>query len=191
MSLNKKLASLINNRPKYQVNDVAFENQALAEANAFGPDRSIQGQRNQLEQDTADALSRVQQTSGSTSSILSTLAKINDSKNASMRGLASDEAAIQRQKLNDLYATNNALIDEQDKAWNFNVNEPYQNQVQMLRDKKKARQENLWKILDTVGTLGLSAATGGAGGLAKGLFSGRSNPSYVPMNGTGAAIDAY
>ena len=63
--------------------------------------------------------------------------------------------------MRDLYGANQAMIDEKDKQWNFNVNEPYQNQLQALRDKKKFRQEMLFKALDTVGSLGISAASGG------------------------------
>ncbi len=177
MSLNKKLAKLVKNRPQYQINQEAFDNQALATANAFAPDQSIQQQRNILDQDVANTLNQVQQTSSSSSAILSTLAKINDSKNAAMRGLAGDEAAIQRDKMRDLYAANDALSEEKDKAWNFNTNEPYQNQIQMLRDKKKARQENMWRILDTVGSLGVSLLSGG--GRRKGV------------SGTGGAINSY
>lgn len=187
-SLNKQLAKLIKTRPQYQVNDAAYENQALASANAFAPDRAIEGQRNQLEQDTANALGQAQQVSSSSSGILSTLAKLNESKNATMRGLATDEAAIQRDKLRDLYQANENLIGEQDKAWNYNVNEPYQNQVQMVRDKKKARQENMWKILDTVGSLGVGALTGGTSSLSKGLLGSGQSGS---MTGSGAGINLY
>jgi len=160
-SLNRQLSDLIKNRPEYTINEGAFENQAMAESQAFGRDRAIMGMENQIEQNTADALGQAQQATTSSSALLSTLGKLNESKNASLRGLATDEAAIQRDKLRDLYGANAALGEEMDKAWNFNVNEPYQNQIQAIRDKKKARQENLWKIIDTVTSAGTSLATGG------------------------------
>ena len=37
-SLNGKIDSLIKNRPKYQIQDEAFQNQALAKNQAFGRD---------------------------------------------------------------------------------------------------------------------------------------------------------
>lgn len=166
-SLNKQLKALIANRPKYQIQPEAYQNQALAGAAAFGRDRSIQGMEGQVDQSTADMLSAAQQNSATSGSILNTLQKLNESRNSQYRNLAVDEAAIQRQKLNDLYQVNQNLIDEQDKAWNYNVNEPYQNQMQMIRDKKKARQENMWKIFDTLTAAGTSLATGGMSGVAK------------------------
>lgn len=161
-SLNKQLSALIKNRPQYNINQGAYDNQAMAQAQAFGRDRAIAGMEDQIDQNTTDALGQAQQATTSSSALLSTLGKLNESKNASLRGLATDEAAIQRDKLRDLYGANSALGEEMDKAWNFNVNEPYQNQIQAIRDKKKARQENLWKILDTVASVGTSLATGGA-----------------------------
>lgn len=160
-SLNKQLSTLIKKRPQYQIPDTAFDNVGLATSAAFGRDRAIQGMEEQIEQQTANAFGQAQGATSSTGALLSTLNKLNESKNASLRGLAVDEAALQRDKLRDLYGTNAELGDQMDKAWNFNVNEPYQNQIQAIRDKKKARQENLWKILDTVTSAGTSLLTGG------------------------------
>ena len=65
--------------------------------------------------------------------------------------------------MRDLYGANNAMIDEQDKAWNFNVNEPYQNQIQELRDRRKFRQELLFKAIDTAGAVAGSVVGAKAG----------------------------
>ena len=54
--------------------------------------------------------------------------------------------------------SNTALAEEKDKAWNYNVNEPYQNQMNYLVQKKRARTETAWKMMDFVASLGQSAA---------------------------------
>jgi len=160
-SLKSQLDALLANRPEYKISDEYGENTGLATANAFGRDRAIMGQENNIEQESADALGEASQVSSSTSSLLNTIAGISDSKNTALRGLATDEAGIQRGKMQDLYGANLASAEEKDKAFDYNVNQPYQNKVDELRKRRKQRQENAWKIADTIASLGLSAATGG------------------------------
>jgi len=168
MSLNKKIKNLIENRPKYQIQDEAFETQALAKNQAFGRDRGIQQAEQNIMTSGADAMGAAQQVSGSTNALLDTLASVSGNQNQQLRDLGVDEANVQSSRMKDLYGANSAMIDEQDKAWNFNVNEPYQNQVQALRDRKKFRQELLGKALDTVGGIaGAGAMSGGVGNLFK------------------------
>lgn len=157
-SLKNKLDRLIKNRPQYDIKDEVYENQALAKNQAFGRDRSSQIAEQNINTGMADSVGQAQQVSGSSNAILDTIAQINYGANNSLRDLAEQEAQIQSGRMNDLYGANNAVIDEQDKAWNFNVNEPYQNQIQALRDRKKFRQEALFKALDTVGAIGAGIA---------------------------------
>jgi hypothetical protein len=168
MGLNKKIKTLLENRPKYKIQDEAFETQALAKNQAFGRDRGIQQAEQNIMTQGADAMGQAQQVSGSTNALLDTLANVTNSQNQNLRELGVNEAQIQSDRMKDLYGANNAMIDEQDKAWNFNVNEPYQNQIQALRDRKKFRQELLGKALDTVGGIaGAGAMAGGIGNLFK------------------------
>lgn len=161
MSLNKKMARLIKNRPTYKINDEAFENQNLARSAAFGRDRSIQMQESQMEQDAANAASQAKDVTSSTSGLLSTIASIQANQNAAGRDLATTESSIQRDNLGNLMGANQAMIDEKDKAFDFNVNQPYQNKVQALRDRKKARGELVGSIVGGLTSIGASAATGG------------------------------
>lgn len=168
-NLKKQIDELIKNRPEYTIKDEAYQNQALAKNQAFGRDRGIQQAESNIQTQAADAVGQAQQVSGSSNAILDTIAGITGNANNSLRSLGVDEANIQSGRMRDLYGANNAMIDEKDKEWNFNVNEPYQNQIQELRNRRKAKQENFFKILDTIGGLGVSAATGGAFG-AGGTF---------------------
>lgn len=138
---SKTLDKLISNRPEYKINDEAYDNQAIARARAYGRDRSIQQQEENLEQDAANAMSRATDITSSTSGLLNAIASINASNSNARRGLAQDEATIQAQNMNQLIGVNNQMIDEKDKAWNFNKNMPYQLRVAALRDKIKYNQE--------------------------------------------------
>jgi hypothetical protein len=157
MSLNKKIKDLIENRPKYSIQDEAYENQALSKNMAFGRDRASQLAEQNIMSSAADAMGQAKQVSGSTNALLDTIAGITGSQNQSLRDLGVNEANVQSQRMRDLYGNNQAMIDEQDKAWNYNVNEPYQNQMQALRDRKKFRQEMLFKALDTIGSIGINS----------------------------------
>lgn len=158
MSLNKQIQNLIRNRPKYNISDEYYANQGLATNNAFGRDRSVMAQEANIGQSAADSMYEAGNLSGSASALLGVLANVNNSKNSALRGLAADESAIQQQKLAKVLESNTALAEEKDKAWNYNVNEPYQNQMNYLVQKKRARTETAWKMMDFVASLGQSAA---------------------------------
>lgn len=137
----RKLNKLISNAPKYKINDEAFENQNIARSQAFGRDRSIQMQQENVSQEAANSAGQARDISSSTSSLLSAISSINSSKNQTLRGLAQDESAIQNDKIQQLYGVNNMMIDEKDKRWNYNTNMPFQNKVAALRDKVKYNQD--------------------------------------------------
>lgn len=138
---NKALAREIKRAPQYTINDEAYQNQAVAQGQAFGMDRGIQTQRQNIEADAATAANQAKNVTNSTSSLLSTIASINSNKNQTLRGLTQDEASLKNQKIQQLYQVNNQMIDEKDKAWNYNVNMPYQMKIAALRDKVKANTE--------------------------------------------------
>jgi hypothetical protein len=137
----KKLNKMIENRPKYKIADEAYDNQAIAKAEAYGRDRAIQGQEQELEQGAANAVAAAKDVTAGTSGLLSTIAAINANKDAATRGLAQQEAQLQMQKKGQLLDVNNQMIDEKDKAWNYNENMPYQMKVAALRDRIKFNQE--------------------------------------------------
>src|SRR5688500_9880894 len=119
--LKTRISRAIKNMPKYKINEEAFENQSIARSQAFGRNRAIQMQEENIDQSAADAASQARDVTSSTSSLLSTIAAINANKTAGQRGLAQDEAAAQQQNVGQLYQANQAMIDEKDKAWNQNV----------------------------------------------------------------------
>jgi hypothetical protein len=136
-ALNKELA----NAPKYKITDEAFENQAMARSTAFGRDRGIQMGQENIAQSASDAASQARNVTNSTSSLLSTISAIQANKNQQLRGLAQDDAVLRNQKMQQLQGVNSQLIDEKDKAWNYNENMPFQMRVAMHRDKAKVGSE--------------------------------------------------
>lgn len=161
MSLNKQMNRLLKERPKYAINEEVFDNQALARGAAFGRDRSVQMQEQELEQGASDAVAQAKDVTSSTSGLLSTIASIQAGKDNALRNLATTESQIQQQNRGELYAANQAVIDEKDKAFDYNINQPYQNKIQALRDRKKARGELVGSIIGGLTSIGASAATGG------------------------------
>lgn len=176
----KEIKKLLNNRPKYEIPDEAAENQASARSQAYGRDRSIQMQQENINQEAANAASAAKDVSGSTSSLLSTIAAINANKTGQIRDLAQDEAGMQQGKLQNMYAANSAMIDEKDKAWNYNVNMPYQQRLQRANEKLRRSQMITDSFTGVAIAVGGSAATqgtsdqggsgNGEGGSSGGLF---------------------
>lgn len=137
----KRLQKELANAPKYKIQDEARQNQTLAKANAFGRDRAIQQAQEDVIQGNENAVSQAKDVTNSTSSLMGTIAQLQGMKNNALRSLAQDDAAMRQQKLLNLQGANEAMLDEKDKAWNYNVNMPFQNRVAMYRDKIKMGQE--------------------------------------------------
>lgn len=176
-NLKTQLDAAIKNRPKYNIAEEAYANQGLAKSRAFGRDRSIQMAEENVDRDVASSIGSAKNISSNTGAILDTLSSIGTSAMDTKRGLAMNEAQLQNQKFGELYGANNAMIDEKDKAWNYNVNQPYMNKIQALRDNRKFRQELLMKGLDFAGTIA-GATIGGPAGSASGGKLGSVVPEH-------------
>lgn len=171
--LKTRISRAIKNMPKYQINEEAFQNQAMARSQAFGRNRALQTQEENIDQSAADAASQAQQATSSTSSLLSTIAAINANTTSAQRGLAQDEAAIQQQNMGQLYNANQAMIDEKDKAWNQNVYAPWAAHLQNLKERKANRDAKWGSIAGGLLSAGASVLGGPIGGAVAGrLFGG-------------------
>lgn len=160
--LKGEMDELIEKRPKYEIAPEAYTNQAIAKARAFGRDRTIQRAEENVDQDVATGIGQTKNISSSTGAILDTLGALSSSGMESKRALAGTESQLQNQRIADLYGTNSAMIDEKDKQFGYNVNDPYQLQIQKLREQRKYRQELLMQSLDLAGTVAGATLTGGA-----------------------------
>jgi hypothetical protein len=181
----KKQAKLINNRPEYKINEEVYDNQAIARSEAYGRDRAIQGREKQMDVETSQAVSDVQDVTTGTSSLLSTIAAIRANQDVNKRALAVDEASLQAQKKSQLLNVNNQVIDEKDKAWNYNTNMPYQMKIQMLRDRIKDYNEQSAQYASIAGSSASNMNFGGGGGGQQGAAMGggaNNNSAYSGMN---------
>lgn len=137
-------------RPKYNVNPVTDENKALASGAAFGVNPSTRMGIAQAEQDAAEDVNTAQNYSANTGSILNVLRSVNSQKNATVRAYMGDNSNQQAIGRSQLIGANKDIVDEQDKAWNFNTNLPYQNAVAQNRETQRGGAENYWRLLDSI-----------------------------------------
>lgn len=142
-NLNKKIKRQIAKIPKYKINQEAFDTQNLAKSRAFGRDRAIQTAQEDLEAQGAEDIGAAIDSTDSTSGLLATISAINANNTAGKRALAQDEAVIQRENVGDLYAANEAMINEKDKEFYQNKVAPWDAKLSALNAKKAGRQQLL------------------------------------------------
>lgn len=176
MSLNKKIQSAIKTLPKYKVQSEYDENQGLARSLAFGRDRAVMNQEDNIKSATSSAMDAAAQASNSGSGILATLGAINANQQSNFKDLAGTEASIKAANMQGLQNANTAMAEEKDKEWEHNVNTPAQLKLQALVERKKRRDELAQQaIIAGIGVAG-SVATGmmggGGGDKAKKLMTG-------------------
>lgn len=150
-------------RPKYNISPEVDENKALAAGSAFGLNPAIQTGLNQADQAAAEDVNTAQNYTANTGSILNVLRSINSNRNMTKQNLLGQGAQIQAQGKAQLAQANQQAIDEKDKAWNYNQNQPYQNQVAGNRDLMKGTTENFWRLLDSLHAQNLLNPAQGAG----------------------------
>lgn len=175
---DKKVQDLINNRPQYTVNPAYNENQAIAANLAYGRNRAVTNAEANIDQSTASAIEAARNASGTSGSLMQAIVTAGLNKNAALTDLAGQEAQLQQQGLVNLQNANTALAEENDKAWNYNVNEPYQDKLARLALKKQQRQQTLQNVLSLAGTLG-GAALGGPIGASAGGAIGKTAGSTI------------
>lgn len=149
-------------RPKYNVLPESDQNKALAATSAFGVSPAVSQGIAQAEQDAAEATNTAQNYSANTGSILNVLKSVNANKNQTIRGYMGDLGQQQTVGRSQLMGANLGAIDEQDKAWNFNTNLPYQNRVAQNREFQKGSMENYWRLLDSIRARNTYGAGAGA-----------------------------
>lgn len=170
-SLNKKIRRQIENMPKYSINDEAFQNQSLARTRAFGKDRDVQMAQEEIDQSAADAVSSAMDVTSSTTDLLGTIAAIQSNTTGATRDLAREEASMRTQRMAELFAANQAMIDEKDKAWYQNVYAPWDAKLRNLQT-RKARRSAFWTSVAGGLMTAAGAAIGGPVGGAIGAKIG-------------------
>ena len=150
------METLKKNRPRFTIASEAYENKAIGQQAAFGKSRAISAQEENIAQSGANNIHAAQQSSANSGSILGTLALMRGQQATDYRNLAGDEAGIQMQGKQMLMGANNNLSSERKTAFDYNVNQPYQNAIAEARDKQAKGKEQMWSGID-----GLGGAFGG------------------------------
>lgn len=147
-------------RPQYDINPIYQQNVDLAKTNLYAPDREVEAEKTQLDESSADAMNKALMASSSSTGLLDMLSKVYSNKTKALRGIYQDQAAIKQQKLATLMGANISSAEEADKAWNYNVNEPYQLQLKSDVEREKYRQEHANDFLDFLGSIATSVLPG-------------------------------
>jgi hypothetical protein len=172
-NLNKQIQQQTAKMPKYKIQQEAKDTQNLARSRAFGRDRGIQMAEEQMESQAARDAATAQDISDSTSGLLSTIASINANTVSGKTNLGMAEADIQRQNVGDLYAANEGMINEKDKAWYQNVYAPWEAKLRNLQE-RKARKDQFWSSMAGGLLQGVGALASGGAFEAGGMFGKKS-----------------
>lgn len=154
MNIQKKINELINNRPKYEISPTVGEDQAIANANAFGEDRVLEGERTQLAQETANNITNAEKYAGSASSILATLSSLTNNQYAESRNLGIAGAQLRNQKIGQKYAIDQNAEAAYDKAFNWNVAGKYSDMLNQLYQRKRVKDTRVSNAISGVTTAG-------------------------------------
>jgi hypothetical protein len=143
--------------------------------------------REQMGAGVAGAVGGVQRGADTSAGALGATTGLYDRYISSVRDLGVQSAQMrQQQEQQKLMAQAEAgyrMGDYQDKAWEYNVNLPYQRQYNEYWQAKNASQQFLWGGLDRAGSAAVDAA-----GNASNMFS---LYSMMPRNGYGASQKTY
>lgn len=160
----KKLNKLLKDRPTYEINPEAFENVAIAKSLAFGRDPSAVSAEQAIERNVADTVRQASLYTNSGTAILSALGSLSGQRSQATQNIAQNEAIQKQRNVTSLMAANQAMIDEKDKAFEYNENMPFQIKVADLRERKAARDKFVAGLVDKVAGTAVAAATGQFGG---------------------------
>lgn len=170
---NKRLDALLRGRPQYNIQSEYGQNQTLANnvRDMYGrmtntSDLPGQAQmENRLAQNSANATGSAAMNGVNNPAQLAQLAN-STLQNQNQSTVDLDIAGAENRNRNitnfansaqGVEDANTAMAEEKDKAWNYNINEPYQNKVGTERKKLQVGQSNVYKGFD-MGVAGAMSA---------------------------------
>lgn len=164
----KRSGGLIENRPQYQIAGEYQENENLASnvRDMYGRltnTSELPGQtqmQNKLAQNSANAVGAAAMYGVDNPAQLAQLANSAlQSQNSSQNDLNIEGARFRQMNVDkfanatgDLQDAKTAMAEEKDKAWNYNINDPYQNAVDSARKRVKSNTEMIQKGGDMIGS---------------------------------------
>lgn len=164
----KDMNKLLSNRPQYQISPEYQENEALASNvrdmySRLTNTSELPGQtqmQNKLAQNSANAVGSAAMYGVDNPAQLAQLANSTlQSQNEAQNQLSIEGAKFRQMNMGNyadatrnLQDTKTAMAEEKDKAWSYNINEPYQNKVDSARKRIKSSTEMIQKGGDMVGS---------------------------------------
>jgi len=155
-SLKSRIKHMEATRPVYEIAPEAFEAQELAKREAFGEAPEITAARAGLEAGVAETMGEAAKLSESGSGLLGTLEAISAQKQKGYLDLAGQEAAIRSQKMGELYRQQYAMVEERDKAFEYNIAAPYAQKLTGMRAQKTQRTENIMRGIEAAASVATS-----------------------------------
>ena len=158
--LKTHISNTIKEIPKYEINPEVAETKNLALSRAFARPQEIIAQEENIKNSAAESFAEAKDITSSASGLLAAMAGIEKSKQGALRGLAADESVIKNNNMKDVYAANEMVINEKDKAWNQNVYAPWDIKLRSLQQRKQQRDEMWGNIIG--GVIGAAGEIAGA-----------------------------
>lgn len=147
-----------NKRPTYQIPQEILANQKLAAA-AYADPR-LAGQdliEENLRTSTATGIDTAKNISSDSGDILDAITKLYTGESSNMKNLGISAAEQQQNDLNRLLGVNETVGAYQDKAFDYNKNQPYQDKAAASSALIEAGNKNIFGGLDTLGAVGQSS----------------------------------
>lgn len=152
-------------RPTYNINPEAQENVDTAENLAIGDSIQAQTARDAAKQNAADMVqANIAVNGANPMAVMSGVNMAQTETNKAMRDITAQEAERKMMASRLAMDARSAMIDEKDKAFEYNENAPYQLKIQEARLRRKQAREDAQAAIKMGSSLGQSAGGSGGGG---------------------------
>jgi hypothetical protein len=141
---NRKANKMQANRQTYQIPQEIANNQAMYKGLANSS--RLPGQsnlENQIGANSANGINAAMQGAGSSADVLASIGNTQNNTNGALNNLAVEGAQNQNMNRDKLAQANNTMADYKNQAFDYNQNEPYQQQYARKMALKTAANANL------------------------------------------------
>lgn len=177
-TLQGKIMGGRNTRPTYEIPEQVLENQRLAQREYTDP--RLPGQsimEDQLRNVTGTGVGQAKNVTTSSGDLIDAVTRLSSLEGRNINDLNLEGARKQERDLANLMNTNDVLAEYQDRKFDYNQNQPFQDNAAAASAMIGAGNQNVFSGLDTLGALAQSATSPG-GALYK-------RKTLTPTSGTG------
>lgn len=164
--MNSSKAKKVNAvRPKYEIPQEVFQNQAMYEAMANSS--RVPGQsyiENQIAQNTSQAIGVSQRAAGSSVDALSAISGINQNANNMYNELGVQGANYQMQAKDKLAASRETVADYRQQEFDYNKNQAYLEKMKLKQKYEDQARQNYGNMSNDIHEFGMSMSSMGMSG---------------------------